>query len=157
MPLALEGEAERMEEENMSISVVYWSGTGNTHAMAEAVAEGIRSAGADSVVMEVSDADAAALAEEEAFALGCPSMGAEQLEESEMEPFVEMLEPLVSGRKILLFGSYGWGDGEWMRDWCERMKNAGAVLVREEGVTANDAPDDEALEECRAAGKELAS
>lgn len=157
MPLALEGEAERMEEENMSISVVYWSGTGNTQAMAEAVAEGIRSAGADSVVMEVSDADAAALAGEEAFALGCPSMGAEQLEESEMEPFVEMLEPLVSGRKILLFGSYGWGDGEWMRDWCERMKNAGAVLVREEGVTANDAPDDEALEECRAAGKELAS
>ena len=157
MPLALEGEAERMEEENMSISVVYWSGTGNTQAMAEAVAEGIRSAGADSVVMEVSDADAAALAEEEAFALGCPSMGAEQLEEPEMEPFVEMLEPLVSGRKILLFGSYGWGDGEWMRDWCERMKNAGAVLVREEGVTANDAPDDEALEECRAAGKELAS
>lgn len=146
-----------MEEENMSISVVYWSGTGNTQAMAEAVAGGIRSAGADSVVMEVSDADAAALAEEEAFALGCPSMGAEQLEESEMEPFVEMLEPLVSGRKILLFGSYGWGDGEWMRDWCERMKNAGAVLVREEGVTANDAPDDEALEECRAAGKELAS
>lgn len=141
----------------MSISVVYWSGTGNTQAMAEAVAEGIRSAGADSVVMEVSDADAAALAEEEAFALGCPSMGAEQLEESEMEPFVGMLEPLVSGRKILLFGSYGWGDGEWMRDWCERMKNAGAVLVREEGVTANDAPDDEALEECRAAGKELAS
>ena len=116
----------------MSISVVYWSGTGNTQAMAEAVAEGIRSAGADSVVMEVSDADAAALAEEEAFALGCPSMGAEQLEESEMEPFVEMLEPLVSGRKILLFGSYGWGDGEWMRDWCERMKNAGAVLVRED-------------------------
>ena len=157
MPLALEGEAERMEEENMSISVVYWSGTGNTQAMAEAVAEGIRSAGADSVVMEVSDADAAALAGEEAFALGCPSMGAEQLEESEMEPFVEMLEPLVSGRKILLFGSYGWGDGEWMRDWCERMKNAGTVLVREEGVTANDAPDDEALEECRAAGKELAS
>ena len=146
-----------MEEENMSISVVYWSGTGNTQAMAEAVAEGIRSAGADPVVMEVSDADAAALAGEEAFALGCPSMGAEQLEESEMEPFVEMLEPLVSGRKILLFGSYGWGDGEWMRDWCERMKNAGAVLVREKGVTANDAPDDEALEECRAAGKELAS
>lgn len=141
----------------MSISVVYWSGTGNTQAMAEAVAEGIRSAGADPVVMEVSDADASALAAEDVFALGCPSMGAEQLEESEMEPFVETLEPLVSGRKILLFGSYGWGDGEWMRDWCERMKNAGAVLVREEGVIANDAPDDEALEECRTAGKELAS
>lgn len=140
----------------MSISVVYWSGTGNTQAMAEAVAEGIREGGAEAVLMEVGNADAAALAEEKAFALGCPSMGAEQLEESEMEPFVEALEPLVSGKTILLFGSYGWGDGEWMRDWTERMRNAGAVLIRDEGITANDAPDDEALEECRAAGKELA-
>ncbi len=139
----------------MSISVVYWSGTGNTQAMAEAVAEGIKEAGADAVVMEVGAADAAALAKEDAFALGCPSMGAEQLEESEMEPFVEELELLVSGKKILLFGSYGWGDGEWMRDWTQRMKDAGALLVREEGVIANEAPDDEALAECRAAGKEL--
>ena len=140
----------------MSVSVVYWSGTGNTQAMAEAVAEGIRDGGADAVLMEVGNADAAALAEEKAFALGCPSMGAEQLEESEMEPFVEALEPLVSGKTILLFGSYGWGDGEWMGDWADRMENAGAVLIRDEGITANDAPDDEALEECRAAGKELA-
>jgi len=140
----------------MSVSVVYWSGTGNTQAMAEAVAEGIREGGAEAVLLEVGNADAAALAGENAFALGCPSMGAEQLEESEMEPFVETLEPLVSGKRILLFGSYGWGDGEWMRDWAERMKNAGAALIREEGLIANEAPDDEALEECRAAGKELA-
>ena len=140
----------------MSVSVVYWSGTGNTQAMAEAVAEGIREGGAEAVLLEVGNADAAALAGENAFALGCPSMGAEQLEESEVEPFVETLEPLVSGKRILLFGSYGWGDGEWMRDWAERMKNAGAALIREEGLIANEAPDDEALEECRAAGKELA-
>ncbi len=140
----------------MSISVVYWSGTGNTQAMAEAVAEGIAEAGAKADVMEVGSADAAAVASENAFALGCPSMGAEQLEEGEMEPFVEALEPLVSGKKILLFGSYGWGDGEWMREWASRMKNAGAVLVRDEGVIANEAPDEEALAECRAAGKELA-
>ena len=140
----------------MSVSVVYWSGTGNTQVMAEAVAEGIRDGGADAVLMEVGNADAAALAEEKAFALGCPSMGAEQLEEAEMEPFVEALEPLVAGKTILLFGSYGWGDGEWMRDWADRMKNAGAVLIREEGIITNEAPDDEALEECRAAGKELA-
>lgn len=88
---------------------------------------------------------------------GLPSMGAEQLEETEMEPFVEVLEPLVSGKSLLLFGSYGWGDGEWMRDWAERMKNAGAVLIREEGIIANEAPDDEALEECRSAGQELAA
>lgn len=141
----------------MSVSIVYWSGTGNTQVMAEAVAEGIRLAGAEANVLEVADADAAALASEDAFALGCPSMGAEQLEETEMEPFVETLEPLVSGKKILLFGSYGWGDGEWMRDWADRMKNAGAVLVRAEGVIANEAPDNEALEECRAAGKDLAA
>lgn len=140
----------------MNVSVVYWSGTGNTQAMAEAVAAGIREAGAQAEVMEVGNASAAALASESVFALGCPSMGAEQLEETEMEPFVEELEPLVSGKKILLFGSYGWGDGEWMRDWAERMKNAGAALIREEGLIANEAPDDEALEECRAAGKELA-
>lgn len=141
----------------MSIPVVYWSGTGNTQTMAEAVAEGIRSAGAQADLLEVSDADASSVAAENVFALGCPSMGAEQLEEVEMEPFVEALVPLVSGKKILLFGSYGWGDGEWMRDWAERMKNAGAVLVRDEGVIANEAPDDEALEECRSAGKELAA
>lgn len=140
----------------MNVPVVYWSGTGNTRAMAGAVAEGIRSAGAEPILMEVADADVAVLVSEDVFALGCPSMGAEQLEETEMEPFVESLEPFVSGKKILLFGSYGWGDGEWMRDWAERMRNAGAVLIRDEGVITNESPDEEALEECRAAGKELA-
>lgn len=141
----------------MNVPVVYWSGTGNTRAMAGAVAEGIRSAGAEPILMEVADADVAVLVSEVVFALGCPSMGAEQLEETEMEPFVESLEPFVSGKKILLFGSYGWGDGEWMRDWAERMRNAGAVLIRDEGVITNESPDEEALEECRAAGKELAA
>ena len=141
--------------ENMSISIVYWSGTGNTQVMAEAVAEGIREAGAEAEVIDVGMAEAEKLAKEKAFALGCPSMGAEQLEESEMEPFVEKLESMVSGKRILLFGSYGWGDGEWMREWAQRMKEAGAVLVREEGVIANEAPDEEALAECRLAGKEL--
>lgn len=141
----------------MRVSVVYWSGTGNTQTMAKAVAEGIADAGAEAVVTEVGETDAAALASENVFALGCPSMGVEQLEESEMEPFVEALEPHVSGKKVLLFGSYGWGDGEWMRDWTRRMRDAGAVLVREDGVIANEAPDKEALDECRSAGKELAS
>ena len=78
------------------------------------------------------------------------------LEEAEMEPFIEEIESLVSGKTILLFGSYGWGDGEWMRDWAERMKNAGAVLLREEGIITNDAPEDDMLEELKAAGQELA-
>lgn len=141
----------------MSISVVYWSGSGNTQSMAEAVGRGIEAAGKEANVIEVGSADAAALAGESTFALGCPSMGCEQLEESEMEPFVEALEPLVSGKNILLFGSYGWGDGEWMRDWCDRMKGAGANLVREEGIIVNETPDDDALADCEAAGKELAA
>lgn len=141
----------------MSISIVYWSGTGNTQSMAEAIGRGVEAAGKEANVMEVGSADAAALVAENVFALGCPSMGSEQLEESEMEPFVEALEASVSGKQILLFGSYGWGDGEWMRDWCDRMKAAGAVLVREEGIIVNETPDDDALADCEAAGKELAA
>ena len=100
-----------MEEDKMSISVVYWSGTGNTQAMAEAVAEGIKAAGQEAELLEVGNADAATVAAGNAFALGCPSMGSEQLEEAEMEPFIEEIESLVSGKTILLFGSYGWCDG----------------------------------------------
>lgn len=141
----------------MSISVVYWSGTGNTEAMADALADGIREAGGEAALITVDSADAQELVKEDVFALGCPSMGAEELEESEMEPFVAELEGEVSGKKILLFGSYGWGDGEWMRNWEERMKNAGAVLVTGSGIIANEAPDDAAVAKLKAAGKELVS
>ena len=138
------------------IYVVYWSQTGNTEAMAEAVARGIRSEGKESAVVEVGSISPEELKEEAVFALGCPAMGAEVLEESEMEPFVETLETFVKGKTVGLFGSYGWGDGEWMRDWADRMKNAGAQLIREEGIIANEAPEDDVLEELKAAGKELA-
>ena len=138
------------------VCVVYWSQSGNTQAMAEAVGKGASDAGADVSVVYVGDATLDVLKECKAFALGCPAMGAEVLEEAEMEPFIEEIESLVSGKTILLFGSYGWGDGEWMRDWAERMKNAGAVLLREEGIITNDAPEDDMLEELKAAGQELA-
>lgn len=138
----------------MSISVVYWSGTGNTQAMAEAVAEGIKATGQEAELLEVGNADAKTVAAVDAFALGCPAMGAEVLEESEMEPFVEELESYVSGKKILLFGSYGWGDGEWMRTWEETCKADGAVLACD-CVLANEAPDDDAVAACQALGKAL--
>ncbi|EEG75168.1 flavodoxin [[Clostridium] hylemonae] len=141
----------------MSIPVVYWSGTGNTEQMAEAVAAGIKAAGQEADLCSVGGADAGRLADEKAFALGCPSMGAEELEESEMEPFVQALEGNVAGKTVLLFGSYGWGDGEWMRTWEERMKNAGALLVNGGGVIANEAPDDSAVKACEEAGKALAA
>ena len=141
----------------MSISIVYWSGTGNTEAMANALADGIREAGGEAALITVDSAGAEALASEEVFALGCPSMGAEELEESEMEPFVAELEGKVKGKKILLFGSYGWGDGEWMRNWEERMKNAGAILVTGAGIIANEAPGGAAIDALKAAGKEMVS
>ena len=136
------------------IAVVYWSGTGNTQAMAEAVAEGIKAAGQEAELLEVGNADAKTVAAVDAFALGSPAMGAEVLEESEMEPFVEELESYVSGKKILLFGSYGWGDGEWMRTWEETCKADGAVLACD-SVLANEAPDDDAVAACQALGKAL--
>ena len=137
------------------VAVVYWSGTGNTEAMANAVAEGITEAGGEAKLIPVSEANVDELATESAFALGCPSMGVEVLEEEEMEPFVEALESKVGGKNILLFGSYGWGDGEWMRNWVERMTNAGAFMVEEEGIIANEAPDDEVVEACKAGGRAL--
>ena len=139
------------------VKIVYWSGTGNTAAMAEAVAEGITAAGGNPVYVPVGQANAEEIASEKAFAMGCPSMGAEQLEESEMQPFEDELVPLVSGKKILIFGSYGWGDGEWMRNWAEELKGAGAELIEDEGIIANEAPDDDAKAALVEAGKALAA
>ena len=137
------------------ISVVYWSQTGNTQAMAEAVGAGITKAGKEADVVEVSGASMEDLKAAKVFALGCPAMGAEVLEEMEMEPFVEEVEGFAQGKTIALFGSYGWGDGEWMRNWEERAKNDGATLVGGEGLIVNETPDDEALEKCAALGAEL--
>lgn len=137
------------------VIVAYWSQTGNTEAMANAVGEGIVAAGGAADVIPVSVASVDELKEAPAFALGCPAMGAEVLEESEMEPFVTEVEKIAAGKKIALFGSYGWGDGQWMRDWEERMNAAGATVVNGEGVTAHEAPDEEALDACRNLGRAL--
>ncbi len=138
------------------IYVVFWSQSGNTESMANAVGEGITEAGKEAVVVNVSDISADELAQVNVFAMGCPAMGAEVLEESEMEPFVEELESKVSGKTIGLFGSYGWGDGEWMRDWTDRMTNQGATVVDGEGVICQDAPDDDVIEKCKELGRKLA-
>ncbi len=133
----------------MKTAVIYWSGTGNTEAMAKAVAEG---AGAE--LFTVSEFSGS-VDDYDAVAFGCPAMGAEMLEEDEFEPFFTEIEGSLSGKKVGLFGSYGWGDGEWMRNWETRVGSDGAVLVGGEGVIANDAPSDDDLEKCRALGKAL--
>ena len=137
------------------IAVVFWSGTGNTEAMADAVAEGAKGAGAEVSVFNVTDFSADKVDEFDAIAFGCPAMGAETLEDSEFEPIFNECEPKLNGKKIALFGSYGWGDGEWMRTWEETCNSAGAVLTAE-SVICNDAPDDEATANCNALGAALA-
>jgi flavodoxin short chain len=139
------------------VNVIYWSQTGNTAAMAEAVANGINAAGGEAVILDVSSASVDDLKDAVAFAMGCPAMGAEVLEEGEMDPFVSEVEAIAAGKHIGLFGSYGWGDGEWMRDWEERMKNAGADVVGGEGIICQEAPDDDAVAACEELGKQLAA
>ena len=138
------------------IAVVFWSGTGNTGVMATNVAEGAKEAGAEVDVIYVSDFSADKMDDYDAIAFGCPSMGAEQLEESEFEPVFLACEPKLNGKKIALFGSYGWGDGEWMRKWVERMRAAGANVVNGEGVIANLTPNDDDEAACKALGAALA-
>lgn len=133
----------------MKTAVIYWSGTGNTEAMAKAVAEG---AGAELFSVSAFSGD---VADYDAVAFGCPAMGAENLEEGEFEPFFEGIEIKLSGKKVALFGSYGWGDGEWMRTWEEDCASAGIRLAAD-SVTCCEAPDDEALSACLALGKKLA-
>lgn len=139
------------------VYVVYWSQTGNTEAMAQAVGDGITEAGKEAVVVEVSQASLDDLKEAKGFALGCPAMGAEVLEEAEMDPFVSDVEGFAKDKTIALFGSYGWGDGQWMRDWEERMADAGATVLGGEGVICQEAPDDDAVEQCKELGKQLAA
>ena len=135
--------------------MVYWSGTGNTEAMASAVAEGAKNAGAEVSLFTAAEFSAGMMDDFDAIAFGCPSMGAEQLEETEFEPMFDDCRAKLSGKKLGLFGSYGWGDGEWMREWEENCRSAGADLVSE-GVICMEAPDDEAEENCRDLGASLA-
>ena len=136
------------------IAVVYWSGTGNTEQMAFAVLEGAKENGTDAVLFQASEFDASMMDSYDAVAFGCPAMGAEVLEEDEFQPLFDSCETKLSGKKIALFGSYGWGDGEWMRDWEETCKRAGAELVCD-SVICNDAPDEEGLSACRNLGGAL--
>ena len=136
------------------VAIVFWSATGNTETMANCIAEG---AGAAATIVSCGEMNAAKLGEYDVVAFGCPAMGAEQLEEGEFEPMFASLEGSLNGKKVALFGSYGWGDGQWMRDWCERVKEDGAVLFSEEGLICNETPDDDVQAACRKLGADLAA
>lgn len=138
----------------MRIAVIYWSGTGNTEAMAQAVAEGART-GAEVTLTDCGGFSAEQVGGFDALAFGCPAMGAEELEETEFAPMFDGIKSALAGKAVALFGSYGWGDGEWMRTWEEDCASAGIRLAAD-SVTCCEAPDDEALSACQALGKKLA-
>lgn len=135
------------------VAIVFWSATGNTETMANCIAEG---AGAAATIVPCGEMNAAKLGEYDVVAFGCPAMGAEQLEESEFEPMYQDLRGSLSGKPVGLFGSYGWGDGEWIRTWAEDAEAAGARLVVEP-VMANGSPDGDAETACAALGTALAN
>ena len=127
------------------MKIVYYSASGNTEKMANLIAEGIVNGGKSVEIINVSDANANIFDNEEIVILGCPAMGDEVLEENEFEPFVEEISSKISGKKVALFGSYGWGDGQWMRDWQERMESLGCTLI-DDGLIINYEPEDESPE-----------
>ncbi|NLO85089.1 MAG: flavodoxin [Clostridiales bacterium] len=137
------------------VAVVYWSGTGNTEQMATFVAEGAKTASAEVSLFTPSEFSSDLMDGFDAIAFGCPSMGSEVLEEDEFEPMFEGCESKLNGKKIALFGSYGWGDGEWMRNWDERCQGARAAIACE-SVICNESPDADAQQACVALGKALA-
>ena len=135
-------------------AVVYWSSTGNTEAMAQAVLEGMKAAGADAALLTPDQVTPASLSGVSSVAMGCPAMGSEVLEEMEFQPMFDACKHSLGGKRAALFGSYGWGDGEWMRTWESDCDSAGVNLVCE-SVICTETPDDAALEACRALGKAL--
>ncbi|EFR42933.1 flavodoxin [Dialister micraerophilus] len=138
------------------IVIVYWTGSGNTEAMAHAVEEGAQNAGAEVSLNFVSDISADEAASFDHIALGCPAMGNEQLEEYEFEPFFEELLPQLQGKKVVIFGSYSWNEGDWIQLWKDRLNEAGVELVAEP-VKAYSYPEDDVLEACKALGESLAN
>ena len=138
------------------VYIIFWTQGGNTGAMASAIGDGVKTAGKEPVFLSPSEANISELSGLNGFAMGCPAMGCEVLEETEMEPFVSQVESIIKEKKIVLFGSYGWGDGQWMRDWEERMKSAGAIIIGGEGIIAHEMPQDADIERCNNFGKQLA-
>ena len=136
------------------VAVVYWSGTGNTEAMANKVAEGAKAAGAEVEVISADDFDGTDISGFDGVAFGCPAMGDEELEDSVLQPVFEACEAKLAGKKVALFGSYGWGDGEWMRSWEEKCQNDGVALAID-SVICNEDPDDEAQAACIELGKAI--
>ena len=137
------------------MKIIYFSQSGNTEKMANLILQGIESEGKKAELLEVSSVSLEDVKNEEILILGCSAYGSEELEESEMEPFVKSLEGNIQGKKAILFGSWGWGNGEWMTEWENRMESYGATLISE-GLTVQETPEGEDENRCISFGKLIA-
>ncbi|MGN2337362.1 flavodoxin [Clostridium cagae] len=137
------------------MKIIYWSGTGNTEAMASLIAKGIEDSEVKTELINISNANVDSLKDENIVVLGCPSMGDEELEGGEFLPLLENVQDDLKNKKVILFGSYGWGDGQWMRSWEEEMTASG-VNVALEPLIVNYTPEGESEEQCIQYGREIA-
>lgn len=137
------------------LALIYWSGSGNTEEMAKAIQVGIKESGKAVELFQAADFATDSIEQFDGILLGCSAMGAEELEESEFLPMFEAIESQLKGRNVALFGSYGWGDGEWMRLWEERVKKDSALLFGE-GLIVHERPNQAAIEKCQAFGRDFA-
>lgn len=136
------------------VAIVFWSGTGNTEEMANSIVEGAKTAGAEVSVFSPNEFDENLVKEFNAIAFGCPAMGAEVLEESEFQPMWDLILPALTGKKVALFGSYDWGDGEWLRTWEEQSEDANINIIVE-SIMSHNAPSDEDKAKLNAMGVAL--
>ncbi|GHV49712.1 flavodoxin [Synergistales bacterium] len=134
--------------------MVYWSGTGNTEKMAELIAKGARLAGAEVSVINTDAARPGDMSGYDVIALGSPALGDEDIEESEMSPFVTSVIPLLAEKHVALFGSCGWGDGEWLRSWASRLE--ASSVHTEDCLAVKETPEGAEADRCAEFGKRLA-
>ena len=139
-----------------NVLVVYYRSTGNTEMLAESLTEGLKEGGAEVTYKSVYDTTPEEINEFEKIAFGCSASGDEELDETEFEPYFEEALTHLSGKKVALFGCYGWGGGEFMRKWEVRVKDGGAELF-EEGFINLETPGDEELENVKEFGARFAS
>lgn len=139
---------------NPKMLIIYWTMTGNTRIMADCLAEGAKQAGLSPQILPIAEAAPAQAAEADLLALGCPAMGAEELEQEEFAPFWRSLLPYITGKKLLLFGSYGWGGGAWLQKWREEAAAAGAQVY--DTLAAEGRPDEASMELCEQLGQSFA-
>lgn len=137
------------------VKIIYWSGTGNTEKMAEEIAKGVTESGAEAEVLYVSQASQDTINDASHVILGCPSMGMEVLEETEFDPFISDTD--FTGKNVALFGSYDWGDGEWMRNWERQMEDEKSANLLVESLIIHLTPDEDGISKCRELGKTVAS